>query len=223
MTRIYILEGNLAAGKTTLLRNLALNSRLEKWEPQILWAKEPVQAFTSHPKLPAETNPLEEFYRGSLSALGFQVHASHCLLQRDKNMRELLLSPEPDQPEYDILVMERVMASAHAFNSVLAEAGRLTTLEKAICCAQVETLQAIKPSEATLIYLDIDPSLALERIRQRGRTGESEVTLDYLNRLHEAMVSNFSLYRAVHRVTVGPSTTPSDVARLVGRIVRGLN
>ncbi|PAA68492.1 hypothetical protein BOX15_Mlig000588g1 [Macrostomum lignano] len=73
----------------------------------------------------------------------------------------------------------------------------------------------------TLIYLRIDPELAIQRIAQRGRSGEETgISLDYLRSLDEAFTRHYQDYSNVHEILIRSDTSTTDLAHLVGGIIR---
>uniref|UniRef100_A0A1I8H2Q6 DNK domain-containing protein n=1 Tax=Macrostomum lignano TaxID=282301 RepID=A0A1I8H2Q6_9PLAT len=76
-------------------------------------------------------------------------------------------------------------------------------------------------ANTTLIYLRIDPELAIQRIAQRGRSGEETgISLDYLRSLDEAFTRHYQDYSNVHEILIRSDTSTTDLAHLVGGIIR---
>lgn len=69
-----------------------------------------------------------------------------------------------------------------------------------------------------IIHLDVTPEESLRRIKQRGRTMELGITIDYLNDLHRAyeeFIGNISRVIPVIKVNWTTFADPSKVAQLI--------
>ncbi|PAA65279.1 hypothetical protein BOX15_Mlig012932g2, partial [Macrostomum lignano] len=220
-SRIFLLEGVIGAGKSTLLRELALTSRLEGWADKAVFGPEPVHQYARHPLLPDSVNLLQSFYRGELPAVAFQQHVSHDLLDRDSKVRNEV----NQQSNNKVVILDRCLGSARAFQDVLHRQGSLSDTEWAIAQRQLDVLEAtgvpFTGANTTLIYLRIDPELAIQRIAQRGRSGEETgISLDYLRSLDEAFTRHYQDYSNVHEILIRSDTSTTDLAHLVGGIIR---
>lgn len=215
----------MGSGKTTLLHNLALKSRLENWSLRVEWLREPVARYSA--KEGCFSRALERFYAGELSAFAFQSFVHQELLVRDIHCQQLVLAAEKARKPVGAVVMDRHTSSCIAFSNVLHLRGALANFELQLILRQCNLFDVqgggegwgFSNSEATLIYLDVDEHLALERIQQRQRAGEQHISLEYLTLLRDEQHSSFSRYKAVHKVVVTPQTTAEAVAHIVANII----
>jgi len=169
MTRFkhLIVEGIIGVGKTSLAEMLAerLNAKL------VLEL--------------VEENPfLAEFYK-NIEAYAFQTQIFF-LLSRHKQQVELkqmeLFSTN--------LVSAYMFEKDKIFANLTLNETELSLYDKIFKILKKEIL---KPS--LVIYLQIDPERALERIRKRARPYEKNITLDYLKDLNEAYNQFFFHYQ----------------------------
>ncbi len=85
-----------------------------------------------------------------------------------------------------ILIFER---SLHCIKNVFLEAlyleKKITKLEYNIFNKTFELLTKLLDNyNIRIIYLQTNPSICMERIKKRNRSGENNITLDYLEKLH---------------------------------------
>lgn len=214
----------MGAGKSTLLHQLALRSRLDNWEKRIRWIREPVARFAK--KAGPFAGALEKFYTGELKAFAFQSFVFMELLERDLHTSQIVRAEAAIGMPLDALVMDRHFSSCIAFAGVLHKQESLPDFEFELVRRKCNLFNAwgsdtgcFTSAEATLCYLDIDPSLALTRIGQRNRAGEEHISLDYLERLREEQQAEFPSYRLVHKIPIEAETSPDSVCEAVSRII----
>lgn len=172
MPRIFVLEGNISAGKSTLLEHI---ETLRK--PNIVVLKEPVDAWTSVRDADGE-NILEKFYKDPKTySFPFQILAFHTRLQSIKKAIE-------DNPTADVILCERSLhADGHIFAKMLYDDGMIDDISYRIYQKMYADGIAQFPL-AGIVYLDVEPEICAERIVKRGRSGEESIPLDYLKRCH---------------------------------------
>lgn len=170
--KLIWLEGNIAAGKSTVGRSL-------KESGEFAFIEEPVEAWRSG----FASNILDDYYRDSKRwAFALQIVA---FTTRAKTWKEILA-----QTDHSRVVLERsVFADRHVFATLLYNTGRMTETEWQAYCGLWDFLVAnyvVEPD--CVLYLRTPAKVCLERIKERGRKEETEVTLEYLlqlERLHD--------------------------------------
>ena len=166
---MIIVEGNIGAGKSTFLKNLALHS------DYFDIAQEPVDSW--HKKEDG-SNLLENFYKNPQRwAYTLETFAMAARLQ------EHVKHAKNKKP----IIIERSIYSGHycfAKNDYLA--GYMTEIEWELYQQWFDTVIA---SFATppkgFIYLKVAPEVALARIQKRNRVGEENITLAYLKEIEK--------------------------------------
>ncbi len=167
---MYIVEGNIGAGKSTFLKLLELHI------PTISIALEPMH------------NWQQQVYGQSLLANFYQDPKRWAYTLETLAMicrvREHI--QEQEQP-ISYKIIERSIYSGHycfAHNSY--ESGFLTDLEWAIYTNWFNLLVGEKclPPQG-FIYLKVDPAVAYERIKKRNRYAEKKISLHYLKQLEK--------------------------------------
>jgi deoxyadenosine/deoxycytidine kinase len=172
---IYIsLEGNIGAGKSTLIKALGDTAVI---------VDEPVKEWMEL-KDSNGTSILELFYDDPKRyAYTFQ-HAS--MMTRTQKVLDAM---ERGYPE--VLLSERSLVTDHEiFVKTLHKDGTITDLEYKLYCMTLQMFienRGVYPT--AFIYMDTPPEICLERIRKRAREGEEHITLEYLQKLHEAHVN----------------------------------
>lgn len=172
------IEGNIGAGKTTLVE------KLEEWvanNPRVraILVKEPVDEWMEMENDDGMTL-LAGLYRDPKGyAFPFQTTVFATVARKmSKAVREA----------HDVVISERSMESAyHVFTRMNYKNRNLTTLEYSILQILYEQLKRdldAKVCEKKLIYLKTSPTVCLDRLKKRGREGEENISLEYLNNLH---------------------------------------
>jgi len=166
---MFILEGNIGAGKSTFLKLVVehLASLSVSLEPINDWQKKIsgqslLTNFYEHPKRWAYT--LETL------TMMYRIH-EHVALQKQNNPR---------------IIIERSIYSGHycfAHNSYTQ--GFLSHMEWNLYMEWFTWLQQQCMPPHGFIYLRVDPKIAYERIKKRNRHAEKTVSLHYLKQIHE--------------------------------------
>jgi len=167
---LVTLEGNLAAGKSTLLTwfehdtNIeVLREPLEKWEDI------------------GNKNLLELKYLNSPRwEFTFQIYSD---LTRVVQLRDT-------QYAGTTRIQERSLISAHkVFAALQEQSGNVSQVEAEILRDWYSTISNKSNTVLTvpdlILYLKVDPVIAFDRMKMRNRGAESTVTLTYLQKVHE--------------------------------------
>jgi len=186
--RLISIDGNIGAGKTTFLRTLFHTSSI----PNLIYitnANEPVNEWIS---LQDEDNNniLTYFYENPKRwAYTFQNYIFLTRCQAIEQAREKLLRSfqwwNPFQSRDWIILTERSPYSdLYVFIEMLYEQ------DKSISSLEYKLYQSWFQSWISnitldgIIYLTCSPERCQQRIKQRNRKGEENISLDYLTRLH---------------------------------------
>lgn len=172
---MFILEGNIGAGKTTLLTQIKLHAQKELLQP-IEVVFEPVNSWH---KQDAGQSLLSNFYTDIPRwAYTLETYAMAC------RVREHIAEQQQSNP---FRLIERSIYSGHycfAYNSY--HGGGMSSIEWAMYSQWYNFLLRNKcKAPMGFIYLKSTPEVCLERIHKRNRTGECNITLDYLKRIDE--------------------------------------
>ena len=195
MLRIYSCEGNIGAGKTTLLghiENLAKSFN----QYQIIVLREPVDVWSTV-RSPDGLNILENFYKDPVKyAFPFQVLAFTTRLTMLKNAIK-------NNPDCEVIICERSLyADGNIFAKMLYDDGTMDDLSYQIYRKMYEDAIEEFPLRG-VIYLTIPPELCAKRIVQRGRSGEENIPLVYLekcSKYHETWLNQLNLEFQVIRM-----------------------
>ena len=195
MVRIYSCEGNIGAGKTTLLSHI--EDMVKSFNDyQIIILREPVDIW-SMVCSPDGLNILENFYKDPVKyAFPFQVLAFTTRLS-------LLKTAIKENPHCEVIICERSLyADGNIFAKMLYDDGTMDDLSYQIYRKMYE--DAIEDFPLTcVIYLTIPHDICAKRIVQRGRSGEENISLDYLekcSKYHETWLNQLNLRFQVIRM-----------------------
>jgi deoxyadenosine/deoxycytidine kinase len=195
LSTLVSISGNIGVGKSTVLKELHARGYdiISEGVDRGAW-KNLLQKYYADPKKYAF------LFQATILADMFEELASD--------------ARRPDM----ITVAERCPIDTLAFASVIFEDGNLTIEEFDVLKKLVTTCPA-KPD--IIVHLRLAPAACLARIKQRGRVGESKITLEYLERLNSHTTSvlreNASRIRIVD-IDVG-SLTPHDLADKIEEII----
>lgn len=177
MVRIYSCEGNIGAGKTTLLGYIEDMCK-ESGKKNIVILREPVDIWATI-KDKTGDNILENFYKNPEKyAFPFQVLAFTTRLN-------LLKQTIKENPSCEIVICERSLyADGNIFAKMLFDDKTMDYLSYQIYKKMYENAIEEYPLSG-VIYLSIPPELCLNRIAQRGRSGEENIPIEYLEKCHK--------------------------------------
>ncbi len=170
--KIISVEGNIGAGKTTLIR------MLKDLMPDAEFLFEPIEKWQDV----GGENLLEAFYKDSSRyAFLFQCRA---FMTRIKQLEEKMTDPSCK----DIIVIERSWFSDRmCFSQVLRDDGTITEMEwtvyKELFDQMFRFISKANMRIDKYIYVTCDTSVVACRIKERNRGEESSIPLNYLKKL----------------------------------------
>jgi deoxyadenosine/deoxycytidine kinase len=217
MARIISIDGNIGAGKSTVLD--ALEARLKAdGRTDVYVLREPVDRWIDVAADSGGENLLQLFYRDPAKyAFVFQVHIFHTFIAELDRVRR-------DFPQVRTIVCERSIASSrHVFAHMLRDAGHLSAVEFAVYDAMFDCVDdAAYPQH--IVYIDVPVDTCLARIRRRDREGEDGITEAYLNqceyRYHHCIQKMYQTHPAqITWVDGDPKKKGSDTKTIMSRIM----
>ena len=170
------IEGNIAAGKTTLIHRLK-----DKYRDRddILFLEEPVDIWNTIQDKNGKTI-LQYFYKDLAKyAFAFQVMAYTTRLQLIKD------TIANASPKVKVVVMERSLeADANIFAKMLHEEGLMNTIEYQVYSLMTENNWEDYGVDG-IIWLHTEPDECYSRVQSRNREGEEGIDLGYLRKCHQ--------------------------------------
>jgi deoxyadenosine/deoxycytidine kinase len=168
--KIYALEGNIGAGKTTILK------LLEKHFKDVEFVEEPVKQWQNLGGM----NLLDSFYKDP-QRWGFSFEFYSMLTK----IQALLNAANSDKP---IIIIERSILSNKVFMELSNELGKLDKMEY---CMLINTynfyLENVYPQISGVIYLDTPVDECIKRIAKRNRGEECNIEKSYLEALKKKL------------------------------------
>jgi deoxyadenosine/deoxycytidine kinase len=166
---MYIIEGNIGAGKSTFLK------LIKRYKPSMEVVFEPID--TWHTRQDGQSL-LKHFYDNPYRwAYTMETLAMRCrVAEHLKEQKKTTISR----------LVERSIYSGHycfAYNGYINS--YFTDLEWQLYLEWFTSLTSehCKPPHG-FIYLKTDPEIAYQRVRQRNRVGEDTITPAYINQIH---------------------------------------
>lgn len=176
--RLVSIEGNIGAGKSTLIEKLK-----EKYmdDERFLFIEEPVQMWEQICDK-GGNNMIQKYYANPTRyAFTFQIMAFQTRLQL---LKEAIAYAAENQQVTTIIMERSLDADYHIFAKMLAEEGVMEDVEYEIYL-QMSTEALKEYGVDGIIWLDTDYEECFRRIEKRGREGEGELKKDYLRKCEE--------------------------------------
>ncbi len=168
--KIYALEGNIGAGKTTILKIIGKHFK------DVEFVEEPVKEWQNLGGM----NLLDAFYSNP-KRWGFSFEFYSMFTK----MKSLLKAADSDKP---IIIIERSILSNKIFIDISNELGKLEKMEYAMLMNTYDFyLQYIYPQLSGIIYLDTPVDECIRRITKRNRGEECSIDRSYLEILKKKM------------------------------------
>jgi deoxyadenosine/deoxycytidine kinase len=202
-----VIDGLIFAGKTTAISNLKARLPSSK-DTTFNFFEEPVDSWMNE-------GWLEKYYSNiSKFASSFQIRIILSHIQQKIKIEEINRSQESKNI---VNISERgAITTLNVFSKMLVKDGVLDEIEFKLHEQMIEMFNYKKPD--ILIYLNIDPEIALLRNLKRMRNGESNITIEYLRKLNQAYLNE--LENLAENIIVIDGTL--DEAEIVDKIMKHL-
>ena len=175
MTLLITVQGNIAAGKSTLVKEL---QRQYAGNARVCFLQEPVDEWENIKNADGES--MISLFYGNQEKYGFSF-------QMMAYISRLHILKEAVSKGYDIIVSERSLATdKNVFAKMLYDDDKIEEVEYKIYLKWFEEFQKDFPKEH-IIYVKTSPEVAHYRVNKRAREGE-DIPLEYLkncNQYHE--------------------------------------
>jgi len=170
---IISIEGNIGSGKSTILEKL---QDFMKDNNRIVFLKEPVDIWETIKDTNTGENILQKFYNNQNKyAFPFQVMAYASRLSMIRNTIK-------NCNDIDIIICERSLAAdKHIFAKMLYDDGKIDDINYQIYNKFYNMFEEEFKLDG-IVYIDADAEICSERINKRCRAGESNISLEYLQK-----------------------------------------
>ena len=170
MEQLFSIEGNIGAGKSTVLE------LIREMAPTLVTCPEPLDEWAEI-KTESGDTILEAFYKDQKThAFTFQTAV---LLSKYKQ----LLEYRQLFPNAKIVQERSFLGDFDTFVRTLDHCGHFNRLQLQVYINLFKHFKAQTPVPVFFL-IDTPPSICYERIQQRARPGEQAITLQYLQSLH---------------------------------------
>ena len=180
--KVISIEGNIGSGKSTLLSHLKQSLSAEN-VPQIIFLQEPVDEWENIKDEQGNTM-IQKFY-------GDQTKYSFSFQMMAYISRLALLKKSIEENPNAIVITERsLFTDKFVFAKMLYDSKKMESVEYQIYLKWFDNFVNDFPINCT-IYVKTDPDMCHASIARRSRSGESTISLDYLNdchKYHESMM-----------------------------------
>jgi deoxyadenosine/deoxycytidine kinase len=197
MKSVYSIEGNIGVGKSTLVE--FIKNTFEN----VIVIPEPVDIWNTIVDLEG-TTILEKYYIDPKKyAFSFQMM---CYITRLKLLKQFYESA----PEESIIITERCLyTDREIFAKMLYDTNILDAIEYSIYTKWFDEFSNQVPIHG-ILFLDVAPEVCRERISTRDRKGESGISMEYLQQIHEYHHSWIASTDIPHVVLDGISTPTKE-------------
>ena len=202
-----VIDGLIFAGKTTAISNLKVRLTSSA-DTTYNFFEEPVDSWMNE-------GWLEKYYSNiSKFASSFQIRIILSHIQQKNEIEKINV----EQKSTNIVnICERsAITTLNVFSKMLVKDGVLDDIEFKLHEQMIEMFKYKKPD--MLIYLNIDPEIALMRNLKRMRNGESNIQIEYLRKLNQAYLNE--LGNLAENIIVIDGTL--DEAEIVDKIMKHL-
>ena len=158
---------------------------------------------------------LEKYYSNiSKFASSFQIRIILSHIQQKNEIEQI---NKTQKTSNIVNICERsAITTLNVFSKMLLNDGVLDEIEMKLHELMIEMFKYKKPD--VLIYLNIDPEIALTRNLKRMRNGESNIKIEYLRKLNQAYL--YELDKLAEKIIVIDGTL--DEAVIVEKIMKHL-
>lgn len=218
--QIVSIIGNIGVGKSSTVDALRQRSS----ELSVLVVNEPVDQWRKTGLLQAfyaSLHPSASIDKRQHTAYAFQQFAFASRLSSIRRAVHNLKRPSP----VTVVVDGHVLVDRHVFATQLFETGNISSEMWTWYNETFNDWQVIVPEAQPkiIIYLRAQPQTCLDRIRKRGRIEEANITLGYLQALHdkfERLVVTPDLIKCPVTTIDCDAMTDEEVTVLVANLVR---
>ena len=192
MPYIVSIEGNIGAGKSTILKHIA---------------EEGYKVFPE----PFEKNPFLPLFYAEPSRYAYHVQMHFLSARRN----QFLAAQHSTLDPYETIFVERtIYTDRYVFAYMLHQQGTLSDLDWRGYLYHFETVKNNKPDLA--IILSVKPEDCLERIRERGREMEQTIPVEYLQNFAQIQDINMNFLGNTVRNNYFPHTPEENAKNIIG-------
>uniref|UniRef100_A0A6C0HS16 Deoxynucleoside kinase domain-containing protein n=1 Tax=viral metagenome TaxID=1070528 RepID=A0A6C0HS16_9ZZZZ len=219
MIRILSIEGNIGAGKSTLMEEI---KKKYADNDKVHFLDEPVELW-ENVKDKFGVSMLQKYYSNpSKYSFAFQMMAYTSRIKILRKMEAKLLEEVKDGMDRVIITERSILTDKYVFAQMLYDEGKMEDVEFQIYNEMFEEFST--RAVDMVVMLETTPEISFERVVKRGRVGEV-IPLEYLEkcfRYHESMLQymNRTVFDANQDIYENPELLASWLQTIDDLIVR---
>ena len=183
---IVSIEGNIGAGKSTFLEKLREKLGGKEYPLNVVFMQEPVDVWQTITDKSGEDILTKYYADPAKYAFSFQIMAYSTRLAMFKKAVQ-------ENPSCDVILCERSLeADRNIFAKMLRDEGNIEDITFQIYNRLYMDTADDYLADA-IVYMATPPMVCYDRIQQRNRKGESEISIQYLmecHRYHETWLTD---------------------------------
>jgi deoxyadenosine/deoxycytidine kinase len=187
MIRILSIEGNIAAGKSTLMEEM---KKKYADNDKVNFLDEPVELW-ENVKDKFGVSMLQKYYSNPIKyAFAFQMMAYTSRLKILRKMEAKLLEEIKDGKDRIIITERSILTDKHVFAQMLYDEGKMEDVEFQIYNEMFSEFST--QTVDMVVMLETTPEVSYQRVIKRGRVGEV-IPLEYLEKCYDYHVKMLSI------------------------------
>ena len=183
MHRPYIIaiEGNIGAGKTTIIKAFSSKSQFLNTKEEYICITEPVSRWEMIRDTKTNENILSNFYQNpSKYSFPFQIMAFITRKQQIQEEINKIKEMKRAHHQPTIITERSLMADKQVFAKMLYDDNMIEDIMYQIYNLNYDDPEL--PLADAIIYLKATPTNCLTRVNKRNREGETNISLEYLQK-----------------------------------------
>jgi deoxyadenosine/deoxycytidine kinase len=175
--KLICIEGNIGAGKSTFMDRFKEEVDARGRSHEFVFLKEPVDEWAKVVDKEGKTILQNMYEDPAKYCFAFQIMVFTSI--------QKLLEEHTNRDVKWIVCERSLISSRHVFAKMLHEDGAMNDIEYSVYDGLCEGSPWIRRMPEFVIHLEADANTCFERVKIRNRTGEENITLEYLKRCEE--------------------------------------
>lgn len=213
MSKIFTIEGNIGAGKSTILE------ALKSYSKDIIILPEPVDLWMEFKPNNCDKCLFELFYEDNKKyGFVFQIYA---LQTRYK----LLIDTIKNNPDKIIICERSIITDNKIFAEIMKNDNTINDYEYDVYKNLHDILSETLSPLSGIIYLKTSTSICVDRIISRDRSGEESISIEYIKKLNNKHNEWLSTYDSDQLLVLDGDleNSPDNTSKHMASIINFIN